>query len=402
MKGRLRGTYEAYLDLQKRDGSALYLVALAIFVAIAFITSTTARSLMIGDATIRSYFPLVGKCAACVALLYAVLFSGYKPWQLVCGAAVLAVMYLGSRHATVYQLLWMSVMVFAAHKVSFRRILWVYVAIVGIGSIVAYGLGTAGIIKLLDYTRDGITRHAFGSIYPTDFAAHMFYLGCALLCLRGERINLVDVGIELMLAVGVYVGCQARSAAYCLVLLGLVALYVFLWRFIRKKPYQLSRGGLILCCVAPCLCAGAMIWFSWHFDPTQPFMHELNEWLSGRLRMGRIGFDRYPITLLGQHIKMNGWGAGHVVSTQKYFFLDSWYIQGLLKFGVIGAGAALLMCPIASIRAYRASSYILPLVIVVIGIHCVTDQYLTNLSYDVFLLAASAMHVREGTGADEH
>lgn len=54
-------------------------------------------------------------------------------------------------------------------------------------------LSQTGLVENLIYDQHGRIREAFGFVYPTDFAAQIFFLFAAWACLRELRITYLEL-----------------------------------------------------------------------------------------------------------------------------------------------------------------------------------------------------------------
>ena len=116
-----------------------------------------------------------------------VLFSGYysRKEQLAIAVVVLIFGIVGLQTGY-YELLQPVLLIAGAKNVRFDNILKVYTAVVSVMLIVAAIASQTGVIEDLiglSPRNAAAARHSYGIIYPTDFAAHVFYLILAVSCL---------------------------------------------------------------------------------------------------------------------------------------------------------------------------------------------------------------------------
>ena len=95
---------------------------------------------------------------------------------------------------------------------------------------------------------------------------------------------------------------------------------------------------------------------TYYFTFSNPVMVKLDQALSGRLALGKEGFDKYGITLLGKRVIERGWGGSdglHMMKNNpgKYFFIDSSFVRLLVINGLILGIIALLILVGISLRA---------------------------------------------------
>ena len=108
-----------------------------------------------------------------------ILFSGYysRKEQLAIAVVILIFGIVGLQTGY-YELLQPVLLIVGAKNVRFDNILKVYTAVVSVMLIVAAIASRTGVIAdVIGYSpRNAAARHSYGIIYPTDFAAHIFYL----------------------------------------------------------------------------------------------------------------------------------------------------------------------------------------------------------------------------------
>lgn len=116
-----------------------------------------------------------------------------------------------------------------------------------------------------------------------------------------------------------------------------------------------------------------------------PFWIAANMALSQRLQLGRIAFDRYPISLFGQPIK---WQTHLTETIENYFYVDSSYLQILLQHGIIMLCIILTLMMIVEYYGVieKKANFILALNVFLI--HCITDPQLLSFRYNAFLVVS--------------
>ena len=75
-------------------------------------------------------------------------------------------------------------------------------------------------------------------------------------------------------------------------------------------------------------------------------MIPINNLLSNRLELNKIALTDYNYTLFGQIIKMQGWGAIDFDEQFGYFYIDSFYVNYTLQYGLIFMAVLLIVLSI--------------------------------------------------------
>lgn len=102
------------------------------------------------------------------------------------------------------QLIVITMFMLMSKDVKSRPLMKIYLSISILVLLFSYFSTKMGWIMDLTYTRNMIERHSYGIVYPTDFAAHIFYICCAYVFLRFKKFNLLDMLFLLTIALLVY------------------------------------------------------------------------------------------------------------------------------------------------------------------------------------------------------
>lgn len=287
-----------------------------------------------------------------------------------------------------------ALLIVGAKDVYYKHILRIYLLIkipLIIATIVA---SQTGLIEDLIYNQNGRIREAFGFIYPTDFAAQIFFVFVAWMLLRQLKISFIELGFMAVVAFLLKKFCDARCSVTCILL---TLCFVILLR-ISKKNYKDSnlckwaakwfRRG---CIIAPYIFGGTMILLCRYYNPDNPIMRVLNNVTSQRLRLGKKTFDTYDVKLFGQYIEM--WGNGG--STQKpldYTFIDCSYINILMRFGLLVFGLILILITFVMLQNYK--NLLLLGLIVFICLHSMMEHHLFEINYNIIIVLPFSLYTR--------
>ena len=288
----------------------------------------------------------------------------------------------------------LSIFELGAKNVNFRKVIYLYFLIGLTFLIFTIGSSLFGIIKNLVYFRGttNITRQSLGIIYPTDFAAHVLFLVLAYLYLRFEKLNFWDYLLVLISAIVLIAVSDARLSAYALIL----AIPIFYF------GNRANHGNFVSTIIAsfywtvPIIAAYTMSFLTIFYNSSNSIMLKINHLLSDRLKFGSKAYDRYGVSILGQHVQEHGWGGlnGQTLADKslvdKYFFIDSSFMRLLIIYGLLMTLIVVLVMTIISWRSIQTSSYALASVLVLVTLSAVVEQHLLELSYNPFLIALLA------------
>ena len=122
----------------------------------------------------------------------------------------------------------------------------------------------------------------------------------------------------------------------------------------------------------------------------EPMYVAANVALSNRPYFGKIAIETYGISLFGQPITWFTGIDGTKVSGMDYFYVDSSYLQVLLKYGII-----MLFVLCAAMMAVQCYNVLTRNIYMCLGcslflIHCITDPQLLSFRYNPFIIVSVA------------
>ena len=174
-----------------------------------------------------------------VLVVFAKISCG-RPWKLyeilIAGIAA-GVLILCWHHYMRRYVLELAVLIIGARDVDSDKVIRVFLWVSTGCLLVTMAAALTGKIENLIYVqkeRGGITRISFGSIYPTDFSAHVFFSAACYLWLKVRNIRYRDIIFTACLGVFCLYFCGARTSA-----LGLWILALF---FLLKKKEILKES----------------------------------------------------------------------------------------------------------------------------------------------------------------
>ena len=320
------------------------------------------------------------------------LYSQYslKEWLLIflSGGCV-----LGNLYETHYQepLMWL-VLIVSSQNISFRKILKVYVLVTGGICVLAFAASMMGIIENLQYeTWNRGIRNSFGIIYPTDCAAHVFFLMVSLFYLLGERIRVIHCAAGIVVGFLVYHFCKARVDSACMII---TAVLFWIGNLLEKEENEGKRyfgiwrklwetlGAFVM----PAL-AALSIALTAAYQFGSEFWEHCDGTLLARLQFGKRAFTEYGIKVFGQNIKMVGNGKSLELEGD-YFFLDCSYVNILMTWGTVLLVIILLLFWYACWK--KRKDLYFQYAVAIIAVNCVIAHHLMEIPYNLFILAAVA------------
>lgn len=264
------------------------------------------------------------------------------------------------------------------------KIYFVLGLVLTIGTI---GLSLVGVIDNYSYVVNGSTRWAFGFLYTTDFAAHIFYLSLVFAYLIRKRVNIVYSFVPAFLSLFVFYFAKAKLDT---VLMIMITVALICYRYVNLSRLKTHRH---LISTVPFVMGIFSVGVSWIYEPNNRIFSVVNDVLTNRLAMGHLALYEYPIKFFGQYISQNGSGGLSFETglTSKgtnlaYFFIDSSYIKILLGFGVVFFLIYLYGLSRSMYVNLGKENYMLPIILTIICISSVIDQHMLEVAYNPFLI----------------
>ena len=330
-----------------------------------------------------------------------VLFSGYysRKEQLAIAVVILIFGIVGLQTGY-YELLQPVLLIVGAKNVRFDDILKVYTAVVSVMLIVAAIASQTGVIAdVIGYSpRNAAARHSYGIIYPTDFAAHIFYLILAVSCLgiwkrvreneKYRYLAWLRWLIVIAAAVFIYIKAGAFTGTVCLT--GFLVLTGLIYLLERKN---LAHRVCEIFKYLPIVWASLFLALSYFYSESNAIMVKIDTVLSQRLMVSHKVWSEYSIKPFGQFIEEQGWGGvadPTGIDPAKYFFIDDMYLRMLFEYGIIVFAVVLILLIVIGHKAIGANQYVLFAVIVMIGVHSFMEHHLLEMAYNPFLLVLLA------------
>lgn len=288
---------------------------------------------------------------------------------------------------TEYRFLWwVGFLIVGAKDVDFDKILKVYLTIGITIMVAAFAASQMGWIENLVYVIEGRgERNSFGIIYPTDFAAHVFYLVAGVACLFEDKIKVWKLIPIVGLATFVYAKCNARTSFLCMLLVVAALLFIRFLKNILKENnriYYIVNSAMLIF-------AGLFLGLAHTFNELDTWSVKINNILSYRLYYSDRAIEKYEYKLFGQNIEQNGWGKGFDIYYE-YFFLDDSYIRIALMYGVVLLLVVLVIFYICGVRAIKTKRIVVVFMIAIVALHSFMEHHLLEIAYNPFVVLCMA------------
>lgn len=280
-------------------------------------------------------------------------------------------------------------LILGAQGIDYKKIIKIYLLInvpLSIYTVIASQMGWVTNL-IYDWGGHDRLRESFGFVYPTDFAAHIFFIVVAWVMWRQMKCTLLEIGVMMLLVIFLCVKCDTRNSEITIVF---IVVCVLILKYKNKignencRSYQIGKVFLRLgCLLSPIVFFPVMIFLCRFYNPDNIIMAKLDRLLTRRLTLGKKTFDNYDTTLWGQLIEMDGNG-GSLIKPADYTFIDCSYVSILMRFGFFVFVLVFLLVEIIMLKNL-GNTYALGLLMVVC-LHSVLEHHLFEFHYNIFIL----------------
>lgn len=280
----------------------------------------------------------------------------------------------------------LMLLIMGAKNVNFVKIMKTYLFLSVSILLLTVTSAQIGVIANLKFFRGGDPRFAMGTIYPTNFAAIVFYILVCYCFLKAQRLNIYDYIGMLGITVLVYYLTLTRLSA--LISLALILIMFEYQRYNRSKTTLVENKLINLSWLSMPVCAILIYWLSSIYNPSNRILALIDHALSGRLTLGRDALFSYPATMFGQFIDQNGWGGVSGVknlSNFKYFFIDSSFLRLILMYGIVFTVITISAFMFKSKQLLKNGNVLLPMLLAVVALSSTFDANLLEISVNPFL-----------------
>lgn len=378
-------------------GEILFLIALSLVLFENCIYTTTLREIQqLSPVLAWMNFAYIG------ILWIEILISNAKSLNKLMSVMVcIAVSQMISGNVGMPQIMLWTLLILGASNVDFKKILGVYLITISGVMTVAFAMAKLGYVTDLRYfTFDRGFRYALGGIYPTDFMSHIFFLVIAFLYLIKEKINIVWCILLSLAVLGLGKLTDARTATYCAMLciwgvLIIKKLEPYLSKIENHKFTNIIKNLSIWSMVI-----GNFIFWTIVLICNQKRIRRFvfPQTIASRIDLTIRAFREFGIPMWGSPVQMRGYG-GKINQVKDYFFLDCSYVYILYVYGLVVLLLVFALF-IALGYKYKKDWYML-VILFAIALDCTIEHHLTDISYNIFLVAILAKNTALATKTEQ-
>ncbi|WP_208421995.1 hypothetical protein [Latilactobacillus fragifolii] len=354
--------------------NVLYYISFSIYIGYQFLISTTI------EFNNTSSLKLIIYLLCTSLILFKMMFFDKLTVSLLTYGTLFIIVTIFASYVAKNNLYILAMFMIGAYNVPIRGIIRIYVIEMTVLLLVTGLLSYKGTIPNYTYLRGLKTRNSFGTKYPTDFAAHVFYVLLGYIYLIKGKVNLFVFSIYMILGYTVLKLTDARLDAILIFVIGII---FYLYNLLDKEYINPIIDKTYL---APLLGAVIANTITYYYK-SSPILVTLDKLLSGRLYYGNMAFNEYPVRLFGNYIEQHGWGGtGRLDMLFKYFFIDSSFVNSLLSFGIVFTVYLIILLTVSLKKVDIEYKKIFLLCFLCVTMSSMIDQHFLELFYNPFIL----------------
>lgn len=329
---------------------------------------------------------LIG-CAG-IKILFDLMDKKYR--QLITKIVLIIVSYYATKQTDNDFMLFICSSAVALSNVSEKKALNLYFCVVGIYVLTMIILCWSGFVGNVVYFDGARLRSSWGILYPTNFAAIIFFLAM-IMWLRYRECN--EFFLLIPVAISIYISKKiavSSTSLYCGLLLIFMILIDIIAKFLNDKDIHLNLlrriWHIFMCLSLPFFVLVTWVCtYLWHLQ--LPISITINNILHDRIRLLYEALIAYRIHPFGTMFTMVGQSGSFLSSgNPTYNYLDNSFGHIIIRYGWVPFVILVVLWYITMYRAYKKHDYRIPMVMSVIAFNSLSEQHFFDLSYNILLL----------------
>lgn len=232
-----------------------------------------------------------------------------------------------------------------------------------------------------------VERKDFAYGWATDFANHVFFLLLEFWIIIKGKLNIWGYLAYIAISFFIIEQTDSRMAAGCILLILLFSLYLKWLIISRTNAGLFMTWGLTYSIIFFAIISVIVVLL---YKPTDPFWFATNLIFSNRLSHGANAITEFGITWFGQPVEM--YGLINVEKGQETNFVDSTYLQYLIRYGIVLLTILILIFVLLARRAVKRGDTVFVIALFIASLVGVISQFLFEYRYCVLILALMATH----------
>lgn len=240
--------------------------------------------------------------------------------------------------------------------------MYTYLAVVLLSMLAAY---TGAVEDRVFYALSGsekVVRHSMGMTYVTIWSGTITNIAIDWLYLLNKKQSIKWFHLLFIFLIALYVYKMSAARVDFVIFIMIIVFTLFYKKFEKSKTIKY----IYIYAIAICCFISFGITYMYMSNPTK--YAGLNEMLSGRLLYASQGIKKYGIPIFGKIFRMQGFGTVDFDKSFGYFFIDSFYVNKTLLYGVAFMIIIIMFSIYISRKLYNQKKFFLLLLLMLNGI----------------------------------
>ncbi len=323
---------------------------------------------------------------------------------IIAGAVILAVSVISYNINTYIEVPVAGALIAGAIGTDAGKLLKTWAVIIGSVIFVTFFAASSGIIEnyVFYYVRPmGFTiRGSLGVVYPTNCASWLLFLFMVVWIAWDKIPDLVMLFVSAIGLLFVFFYTDSNTSTLCMVMF-IVSVLMRRCEGFGKAGSFIGKAADICAIALTPLATVFMVVISFLYGQGKSIAILLNEKLDNRFMMGAKAIEEHGITPFGTYFKMKGFGASSVVSSFNYNYLDSSYLNALIRYGYVMYLVFIILWIYVILRAIKSGNRKMVYVAIVIAMHSVMEHHFIHLIYNPLFLVGFAVMTGNGSSDQE-
>ncbi|MEM1456266.1 polysaccharide polymerase [Pediococcus pentosaceus] len=279
----------------------------------------------------------------------------------------------------------LCIFIFAAKRINFKfflKAVLIFLCLYYGGTIL---LSQFGIIANNATYRATNVRDSLGFGWSTWPVHGFLYIVSIYSILRNKNIRIIEIILLEFINMYLYMYTNTRSP---MILITLYLCFIVMYKYMRIDIMKIKFFRIAYLWIAPILTL-IIYWISKNYST---YAH-WDSFLSGRLLLGFSSLQQFGVHLFGQPILFN---TNRDVIGTKYLFVDSSFLQYMIRFGIVSLVILLVITILFQKRLLKTGNTILMVSFTLVLVNGFLDPEYIEPYYNVFLILFAALFNSEG------
>lgn len=276
-----------------------------------------------------------------------------------------------------FNMLALFLLIISMYNISFKQVLKFWLILIGGLMLIVHISFLLGYLEDVTFLRGSQQRHSLGYIFTTLSSNYFMQFTLMYILYRMRSIRYIEMGILILINYYFFIKTDTKSAFYFAVLVVLLCVIVRYIAIPKKIIEWSNKYILVLSILIP-------IFLTYLYNPDNNFYLELNNILTGRLRLGQIALESYGFSFFGQKVE---WVLfNQVTETNNFLYVDSSFLSIAINQGIILLILLAIGFYILGKRRYIKNNVYYMIVFMVLCLHSTFDPQFLEIVYNPMLL----------------